>query len=150
MKRMTLIFLCTALCAFANEETSSLQEPFIAMTKAEQKATGIAKLNADEQVALVKWMKEYKEQPAPNSASPKEVTISEILDGGKIMVFSDGTKLTFDSSARKKLKNWAVGDKIGLGAPGRRGGLSIYHISTGIKVKGFREQAPTTAVAAKK
>jgi hypothetical protein len=120
-----------------------LKEPFNSMTPTEQTETGIKKLSTAEQEALSHWWKRKK--AAPSSDVSKEVTLSEILDNGKCIVLSDGTKLYLSSSVKKKISKWKVGDKIGIGEPGHRGSLTIYHLATGRKVKVKRDQAPRHA-----
>jgi len=124
-----------------------LKEPFNSMNIQEQKETGVAKLTSKEQTALIKWLESDKSKKEESNSDAQEVSIVEIQEGGKIVFFSDGTKLTFDPQGRKKTKNWVEGDKIAIGGTGRRGALNVYHLATGAKVKGHRDQAPTEQVA---
>jgi hypothetical protein len=117
-----------------------LKEPFNVMTSTEQTETGINKLSPAEQNALAQWWNRKKN--APSKDITKELTLSEITDGGKTLVLSDGAKLYLSSSVKKKIAKWNVGDKIGIGASGRKGSLTIYHMATGRKIKVKREQAP--------
>jgi hypothetical protein len=122
-------------------QSSNLKEPFCRMTPAEQTSSGIQKLNLSEQEALINWWNHHKPSSHQHNIT-KEVTISSISNEGKNMILSDGSKISFTSSMRKKVGRWVVGDKLGLGEPGKRGSVSIYHIASGQKVKAKREQAP--------
>lgn len=150
------LILCVSMCfmssiVLSEEDFSQKTEqpappkdvpkaPFNLMTQAEQAATGIKKLTQSEQEALIKWWTEQKNHPQPHIS--KEVSLSAVQEEGKYLVLSDGTRLSLAKSNRKKIKKWAVGDKIGIGEPGRRGTLTIYHMATGRKVKARRDQAP--------
>ena len=118
-----------------------LKEPFNRMTPNELSNTGIQKLSSGEQEALVKWWNFHK-NPAHQHNITKEVTISTIDAEGKHLELSDGSKITFCSSVRKKVARWVVGDTLGLGEVGKRGSITLYHMASGQKVKGKREQAP--------
>lgn len=126
-----------------------LKAPFHLMTPAEQTETGIKKLTPDEQNALAKWWQKQK-CSADRHTITKEVSISAIQDEGKRLAFDDGTTATLSSSARKKSARWAVGDKIGYGELGKRGSITLYHMASGQKVKGKREQAPVDKTTNKK
>lgn len=126
---------------------ASLKEPFQKMTSAEISNTGIQKLTPSEQEALVKWWGQHKSSSHQHHIS-KEVSITSIANDGKNMILSDGSKISFSSSAHKKVSRWVVGDKLGLGDPGKRGSVAVYHMASGQKVKGKREQAPQNASSA--
>lgn len=123
-----------------------LKEPFSRMTPAEMASTGIQKLTSTEQEALAKWWYQHKIS-SHQHAIAKEVSITSIASDGKTMVLSDGSKISFGASARKKVMRWSVGDKLGLGEPGKRGAVAIYHLASGQKVNGKREQAPQNPTA---
>jgi hypothetical protein len=118
-----------------------LREPFNRMTPTEVTNTGIGKLSAGEQDALATWWNQHKGLSHPHKIT-KEVTISSIPEEGKVIELSDGSKISFSSSNHKKVSRWAVGDVIGIGESGRRGAITLYHMSSGQKVKGKRDQAP--------
>jgi hypothetical protein len=122
-------------------QAATLKEPFCRMTPSEQTSSGIQKLSAGEQDALIKWWSQHKTSSHQHNIT-KEVSIASIANESKNMVLSDGSKISFTSSMRKKVSRWVVGDKIGLGEAGKRGSVSIYHIASGQKVKAKREQAP--------
>lgn len=124
------------------KETSQqeLRAPFCAMTPEDREKTGITKLTAKEQDALVNWWNLRKS--IPSHAISQEFTISEIKENGKSIVLSDGSRISFASSERKKTSKWAVGDAVGTMASGRKGSLTLYHMASGQKVKGKRDQAP--------
>jgi hypothetical protein len=125
------------------EETAKVQlaEPFNAMTPGDLSDTGIQKLSMAEQKSLASWWNRLKTSSHHHSIT-KEVTISSITDDGKHIVLDDGSKLTLTSPTHKKLGRWAVGDKLGLGEPKKRGSVTVYHMASGQKVKAKREQAP--------
>ena len=125
----------------AESPKTNLKEPFCKMTPAEQTSTGIQKLTSSEQDSLVKWWSQHKSSSHQHNIT-KEVTIATISGEGKNMTLSDGSRISFGSSARKKVGRWVVGDKLGLGDPGKKGSVSIYHMASGQKVKAKREQAP--------
>jgi hypothetical protein len=118
-----------------------LKEPFSRMTPTDLVNTGIQKLSSGEQEALVKWWNQRRFSTSQHHIT-KEASITSIADGGKYIMLSDGTKISFSSSCRKKIGRWAVDDVIGLGEPGKRGSVTLYHMANGQKVKGKREQAP--------
>jgi len=155
MRGLLLVALLSSSSLFCAEEEAQapkkpvyqeLKEPFNSMSVEEQKETGIAKLTSTEQSALIRWLEGDKAKKEESKSDAQEVAITEIHDGGKVVFFSDGMKLTFDPAGRKKTKNWEVGDKIAIGGTGRRGALNVYHLATGAKVKGHRDQAPTLEV----
>jgi hypothetical protein len=155
MRCLLLVALLSSSTLFCAEEEAQVQkkpvyqelkEPFNSMSVEEQKETGIAKLTSIEQSALIRWLEGDTAKKEESNNDAQEVTITEIQEGGKVVFFSDGMKLTFDLAGRKKTKNWEVGDKIGIGGTGRRGALNVYHLATGAKVKGHRDQAPTEEV----
>ncbi len=160
MRHLLILALLSSSALFCVEEenqtqkksvSQELKEPVSSMSTEEQKETGVAKLTSTEQSDLISCPKGDKSKKEESNSDAQEVTITEIQGSGKVIFFSDGMKLTFDPAGRKKTKNWEVGDKIGIGGTGRRGALNVYHLATGIKVKGYREQAPTEeATLAKK
>lgn len=147
----TIVLSCLSVGAFcadapevktevAPQKEEALKSPFNMMTPSEQTETGIKKLSGGEQEALANWWAKQKNHPQVKIV--KEVTLSAIQDDGKYIVLSDGTRLSISKSNRKKIAKWVVGDKIGIGEPGRRGSLTLYHMATGHKVKATRDQAP--------
>ena len=142
--------LCSlpVLCLFGDEPVASaepvkvqLADPFNKMSPSEVSDTGIQKLSLAEQKALTSWWNHLKVSPHHRSVT-KEVAITSISDDGKRIVLDDGSKLTLSSSTKKKVGKWAVGDTLGLGDPGKRGSVTIYHMASGQKIKAKREQAP--------
>ncbi len=127
-----------------NEAKAALRDPFSSMSGVEQSKSGIAKLTPEEQEVLAKWWYQHKASPHRQHVN-KEVTITDIQDGGKRITFSDGSILSFSSSKRKKTSLWAVGDTVGVGENGKRGSVVLYHMASGTKVKGRREQSPKHA-----
>ena len=136
----------TSKDASSDSAKAQLKEPFSKMTSAEMTSTGIQKLSPAEQEALAKWWCQHKSSSHQHHIS-KEVTITSIANEGKNMILSDGSKISFAASARKKVSRWVVGEKLGLGEPGKRGSVSIYHMASGQKVKGKREQAPQSSTS---
>ncbi len=130
-------------------DVSSLKEPFCKMTPSEQTRTGIQKLSPAEQEALAAWWCQHKTTSHQHNIT-KEVAITSIASDGKNMILSDGSKISFSSSMRKKVARWAVGDKLGFGDTGKRGSVTVYHMASGQKVKAKREQAPTQDVSSVK
>ena len=118
-----------------------LKDPFNKMTPTERLNTGIEKLSAGEQEALRSWWNQHKGSSHEHHIT-KEVTLTAIADEGKHIELSDGSKISFSSSCRKKVHRWAVGDAIGIGESGRRGAITLYHMPSGQKVRGKRDQAP--------
>lgn len=161
MKNRFLIAALLCLPAFSSpvlgdepvnkDESAKVQlaDPFNKMNPGEISDTGIQKLSMAEQKSLASWWSRQKTASHHNSIT-KEVTIASIADEGKHIVLDDGSKLSFSSSARKKVGRWAVGDKLGLGQPGKRGSVTIYHMASGQKVKAKREQAPQQKTADQK
>ena len=133
------------------EETTKVQlaDPFNKMTPAEASDTGIQKLSMAEQKSLASWWNRQKNSFHHHSIT-KEVAIATIADEGKQIILDDGSKLSFSSSARKKVGRWVVGDKLGLGEHGKRGSVNVYHMASGQKIKAKREQAPQQKPADKK
>ena len=127
-----------------------LADPFSKMSPAELSDTGIQKLSMAEQKSLASWWNHLKVSSSHHHSITKEVAISSISDEGKHIVLDDGSKLSLDSSARKKVGRWAVGDTLGLGEPGKRGSVSVYHMASGQKIKAKREQAPQQKPSDKK
>jgi hypothetical protein len=127
-----------------SEAKMALKDPFSSMTSAELTKTGIAKLTLEEQEALTKWWYQHKASPHRQHVN-KEVTVTAMRDDGKYVTFSDGSTLSFSSDKRKKTSQWAVGDTIGIGENGRKGAVTLYHMASGAKVKGKREQSPKHA-----
>jgi hypothetical protein len=123
-----------------------MKEPFQRMTPGEMASTGIQKLSPTEQDALATWWNQHKTSSHQHHIT-KEVSITSIANEGKNVVLSDGSKISFSSSVRKKVSRWALGDKLGLGEAGKRGSVTVYHIASGQKVKAKREQAPQTPTA---
>ena len=134
-------FLLAVDEAPAPEEPVKVQlaEPFSKMSPAELSDTGIQKLSVAEQKSLSAWWNRLA--LSSHHSISNEVSISSIADGGKHIILDDGSKLTLDSSARKSVGQWAVGDMLGLGEQGRRGAISVYHMTSGQKIKAKREQA---------
>ena len=133
------------------EEPAKVQlaDPFNKMTSGDLSDTGIQKLSMAEQKSLASWWNRLKTSSHHHSIT-KEVAIASIADGGKHIVLDDGSKLSLSSSTNKKVSCWAVGDKIGLGEPKKRGSVTVYHMASGQKVKAKREQAPQQKTADKK
>lgn len=145
---LCLPFLSCSLCADeaptpTKEEAPKvrLAESFAKMTAGELIDTGVQKLSLAEQNALVSWWNKSKASSHHYSIT-KEVTITSIAEEGKHIILSDGSKLSLNSSSRKKIARWSVGDTLGLGEAGKRGSLTVYHMASGQKVKAKREQAP--------
>jgi hypothetical protein len=151
MKKYLLLSVVSGLCmsfAYADdapapqlaEQKQELRAPFHAMTTEDQEKTGIRKLTPKEQDALVSWWNLRKSIPTQDIS--QEFTIAEIQDGGKSITLNEGSKISFASSERKKTSKWVVGDTVGIMRTGRKGSLTLYHVASGQKVKGKREQAP--------
>jgi hypothetical protein len=127
-----------------SEAKVPLKDPFSSMSSDEQAKAGIAKLTPEEQEFLAKWWYQHKASPHRQHIH-KEITITAIQDGGKLVTFSDGSTLSFSSSKCKKTSLWAVGDTVGIGGHGKKGAVILYHMASGTKVKGKREQSPKHA-----
>lgn len=151
---MKKIFCCTSFvlsilsfCILLSEEKSTpeipLQAPFHLMSLTERTKTGIEKLNASEQEALTKWWYQQKANPFKQNIS-RHVTITAIEQQGKCVVFDDGSRMIFTPSKQKKTVLWAIGDSIGIGDVGKKGAITLYHIPSGTRVKGKKDQSPVS------
>lgn len=84
------------------------------MTKEEQKATGIAKLNLEERMALREWIEEHytKKMVVQKNTSP---ILQEVLKGGRFIRLSDSSLWEIDPSDTPITQSWITPTEIKIG-----------------------------------
>lgn len=85
-----------------------------AMTKEEQKETGIAKLNIQERMALRDWIEEHysKKVVAQKNSAP---ILQEVLKGGRFIRLSDNSLWEIDQGDTPITQSWITPTEIKIG-----------------------------------